>query len=511
MILDDIMSAISSEMPKMNTDVLYKQNDQLLENSPQFIADVYKESEKFLGGLIHLEGYEVLDPERRILAELEEAKGRFRIPSTLSHLQLNCFTLRYGEKDRRKVYIYTFYTHHHMLVFNGKRTAVFKGILEKTFSRVQDSVKNGISVNPIRVHLMFERRNVKAFMSVTSGHVYRQFIIGAHMYYGPMSKRHGVTTVLLYLLAKFGFTETLKKFCVTKRDVTIVDEITLEDTDKYEYFLAIDQKTGAPPVYLKVRTTFLDDPACRKLVVNLLYVMTHFDFQTKDTMLNPNTLLWKTMLGIIISNDTNHARAQAAAQGHFNSVDHFIDPITRERFTTFGVDVTDIYDTLVYIFANIDDITVNSEPQNLYTKRFDVSKGILSETFGKKIFHSMYNLSKKSSPTVSDIRKALKISMNIYQQTINRKAADSAMYITRSPEIVGDNWLFACGMTKIRLGGKPEQRLHPSNFVVESGCTISGKTINQTGAVNPYVLTDKHGGVIIPDCADEFEPLVESL
>ena len=261
MIWDDIVCEIAYEMPAMNTDVLYKQNDRLLADSPKFIADVYDESEKFLNGLIHLESYETLEPEKRILAELEEAKGRFRIPSTLSHIQLNCFTLRYGENDRRKVYVYTFYTHHHMLVFNGKRTAVFKGILEKTFSRVQDSVKNGISVNPIRVHLMYERRNVKAFISVTSGQVYRQFIIGALMYYGPMSKKFGETTVLTYLLAKFGFTETLKKFRVTKKDVTVVDEITLEDTDKFEYFLAIDPKADVPPVYLKVRTTFLEDPA----------------------------------------------------------------------------------------------------------------------------------------------------------------------------------------------------------------------------------------------------------
>lgn len=511
MILDLIVEEIAAEMPKMNKEVLYASNNRQLALAPEFIATSIEESSKFLGGLIRLNRHGTLDPETQIATEIRASKNKFRIPTTLSHIKLNEFVVDYGDGESKSLYLHTFYTHRNMLVFNGKRSAVFKCILEKTFSRVRDKQNDGISASPIRVHLLFGRKTVKEYTSVNSGYVARQFLITTRMYYGQMSKKFGETTVLHYLLAKFGFQETLKKFGLSRKDISFATTVDMDDMD-HEYFLAQLPETSMSPLYLKVKNELLEDAGCRKLVVNLLYILSYFDLQTIDNVYEPDARIWKIMIGTITSGDINPLRALSSAQSHFASVDYFVDPITRDRFRTFGVDIDDIYDLLIYVFSYIDDITVNSEPQNLYTRRFDISKGILSEAYGKKIFRNMYDLSRKSNPTSADIKRYLRFPMSMYMMALpSGKSTDGAQYITRSPEIVGDNQLFSFLLTKVRLGGAPFQRLHPSVFVVESGCTFSGKTLNQTGAVNPYVDVDEHGGVIQPYYADEFDELVESI
>lgn len=512
MILDDILSEIADELPPFSKEVLCGLNNRQINAAPDFIATVFDESSKFLRDLIRLKRYSLLDPERCIVIELNKGKKKFKIPTTLSHVLLYEYVIGYGDNQSEPVYIYTFFTHQNMLLFNGKRAAVYKSIIEKTFSRVTDKQHDGISVSPIRTHMNFGRRNVVEFRSVSSGIIYRQFLLTAKLYHGKMSKKFGDTTIMTYLLAKFGFLGTLKAFGISKKDIFFVDTID-QDTHKYEYFSAKaenDANEFEAPLYLKVKSTLLDDPDCRKFVVNLLYVMSYFELQTLQSVYDKENSLWLIILGTIISGSTNPLGAINSAEAHLISVDSFIDPITRDRFKTFGVDINDIYELLVYIFSHIDTITVNSEPQNLYTKRFDISKGILSEAFGKKIFHNMYELAKKGNPTPQDIKKALRLPMSMYIYALN-KTSDDAQYISRSPEIVGDNWLFSCGMTKIRLGGKPKQRLHPSVFVVESGCTVSGKTINRTGTVNPHVMVDEHGGVIKPDFTEEFDALTEAV
>jgi hypothetical protein len=90
------------------------------------------------------------------------------------------------------------------------------------------------------------------------------------------------------------------------------------------------------------------------------------------------------------------------------------------------------------------------------------------------------------------------------------KKDDSEHYIA-PPEIIGDNFLFAGGLNKIRLGGKAEQRLHPSMAQCESIDAFVGKYIGKTGYLNPYIPTDKNGAILHADYSKEIDEIMPYL
>jgi hypothetical protein len=94
----------------------------------------------------------------------------------------------------------------------------------------------------------------------------------------------------------------------------------------------------------------------------------------------------------------------------------------------------------------------------------------------------------------------------IFKLSTSGKKDDAEHYIA-PPEIIGDNFLLAGGLNKIRLGGKAEQRLHPSMLVAESIGSFVGKYIGKTGYLNPYIPTDPNGAILHPEYAKEIDEL----
>jgi hypothetical protein len=374
-------------------------------------------------------------------------------------------------------------------------------------------------VSPIRVNIDFIREKALTIESYVTGQSYSQFVITTRLYHGAVPNKSNKTTILHYMLAKFGFVDTLKRFGLSPDDVLFTTMVS-EDKDQFEYFSAMGRtKTQAvPTLFLKVRKTLLLDSQTTRFVVNLLYILAPWDYQTIDNVyvgagFHEHLSAWKVILGWCIMAERMPPRAVNNADSNLRSVDFFIDPLTRERFNRFGVVISDIYDLLVYVFKHIDEIIMDNIRQDLYNARLDVANGILVQSFARPINDAIYRLIKKSNIGREEVANALKFPVTLFRQK-NRHRSEDAKEYTAPPDIVGDNFLFAGGLVKIRMGGKADQRFHPSQMVAESVSAFVGQNIGRTGYINPFVPTDRsdpHNAILHPDYADEIDELIPYL
>jgi len=507
---NDIVKDISSCIPDFNDYALRGFVKEHINNSPDFPAMVLAEGFKLADADIQYVGYEILPPEECAKFELNGKSSksqRPKIPLTVSHIRLVRYKVRFGEQYTY-CDLYTPYMYEDMLHINDKRSMIRKVILEKTFARVQENDKDGVSVSPIRVNLMFNRRRTHKIQSYVSKDFYTHFIITSRLFHGAIKNKICDTTIIHYMLAKFGFVKTLKKFGLSTSDISFVTEIG-SDIDNFEYFAGKpfeDQAEEGPGLFVKVKKKLLSDDQSLKFVVNLMYVLSHFKIQNIHNVYAEEGSVWKVILGIIILEDRAEAKAYSNAETNLKSVDYFIDPITKRRFHSFGIPIEDTYDLLVHIFTNIDSYMVNTKSQDIYNSRIDVANGILVESYARRIFTNLYYLAKRTNITFQDVVSALRFNPMMFKLSTSGKSDDSEHYIA-PPEIIGDNFLFAGGLNKIRLGGKAEQRLHPSMLVCESIGSFVGKYIGKTGYLNPYIPTGPNGEIIHPDYADEIDEL----
>ena len=503
-IFDDILTDIREEMPKINDNTVNGFNERGINDSPEFLKMIFDQAGLILDGLISLVGYHRLSPEETLAYEYSIPRRHTSIPTTHSSVSLYRFDIRYGEHII-PIYMYTMNMRNGLIWKSGRPIAIMKCLLEKDFARVLDNDKDGISANVIRVNMGFGRKTVHTIEGVHSKEIYRQFIIAANLYSGAQHKRYGMPTIVLYMLAKFGYIKTLERFGINPDDIKLTDTLPNQKST-HEVFVASKVVGHDTPMYMVVNKELLSDPVALKFVVNLNYVLSFHDGFAPKSLYAPDSQDWMVMLGRIYSTDTNPFKNYATAAGNISSADHFIDPISRDRFKAFGVNIEDTYDLLQYVFLRIDEITTNSRAEDLHNKRMDINKSILSEIYGKTITKNVYDLRNKSAPTIEDVRSAFRFSRVLFRTKIDRDQKVLGRRIIRNPEIVGDNWLLSFGLYKLRMGGKPDQPLHPSFFTVESGSTMFGKSANETGAINPFLSIDEHGGVIVPEYIHDFEP-----
>lgn len=512
---NDIVKRVAEVMPKFNDQALRGFVEDDINNSPEFVALVFREGFKFINDDIELLPSKILSPEERVIFELKsrqkQPSSRPRVPLTVSHMSLIRYTIRHRDEYIHRE-IYTPYLHNHMLMINDKQSMIRKVILEKTFSRIQDKDTDGISVKPIRVNMKFNRRHTYRIESYIGRDFYTHFIVTGGLWHGNKRSKLGERTILHYLLAKFGLDKTLKRFGLSKKDILFVDGID-QDTDKFDYFSANGQRDDngdQPKLFLKVRRTLLGDDQTLKFVVNLMYVLKPFTIQNIENVYVEQGSVWKIILGILILDKQDPLQAYNNTMTHLRSVDYFIDPLTLNRFRSFGLMTgpnDDIYDLLVHIFVNIDSYMAKYEAQDIYSCRLDPSSGLLVETFARKIFWDLYSLVKKTNITQKDVHDVFRrFNASMFKLSSSGKKDDSEQYLS-PPEIVGDNYLFSGGLNKIRLNGKPEQRLHPSMLVAESINAFVGKPIGKTGYINPYIPTLPNGAIEHPDYAKDIDAI----
>lgn len=519
MTFDDLVKEISDACPQINNFALRDSIRDVVDKSHEFPAMIYREAVKIIPADLEYLNYEILGPELQAKYEMESrtAKPKKKICSmTVSHLRLVKYNIRFQDKIVESIMSVP-YLVDGLLHIKDKRSVINKVLLEKAFSRISDKDKDGIQYSPVRATIPFNRKNPFKISSYTSLNTYNDFIVTAKLFHADLTGKCGDTTIVHYMLAKFGMVEALRRMGISPNDVFFVDKVDKSDIEEFEYFAAKPFDAGAgdePELFLKVKKHALKDDGTLRFVVNLLSILIHFRIQSIDNVYVQEidgVSLWRVILGYTLNADRSMSKANSYAETNLKSVDHFIDPLTQGRLKEFGIIVDDTYDLLVHTFINIDRDMVNHQVQDLFNYRLDVRNGILVESFAKRIHTGVYALSKRTNIQLREVTATFKGSPKLFSTASSRK--DDDQFIVPQ-EIVGGNLLLGNGLSKIRVGGRPDHRLHPSWAVVESVSAFSGKVVNKAGFINPFVPVDpnsKYGAIVRPAYAEDVEALIEFL
>lgn len=509
--LDDIVTAVAERIPKLNKYLLVDFIEQNINSATSFIDTTFRDAVKLNNHAVQYHNYQILDPYQR--AQYEIFERRPVLTMEMSELRLVQFNFTHGTNSVRTLF-YVPYMHNRMLVIKGKRYSVNLGISEQVFSRTIDKYSNGVRVRPIRAPIPFNRKDTDVLDDEArqGQRIGKAFIVHVLLHSKKGTKRKKPTTVLLYLLCKFGLKKTLRRFGLDEDCLSFTDHINYND-EEHAYILA-KKRSKTNQLYMKInRQDVSENQMLMRVAVNIIYILKQFDFHTARDLMDPSGHIYKMMLGKILDPSASPSRARSDMDTHLASVDVFIDPISRKRFNDFGIKVNDIYDLLVYTFHQIDRLMVNSTSQDLYHKRVDITDGVMVPSYATTIFSKFYKTNQK--PVLQD--REVDSLMKMRPMAIDAGWGQKSRYrltprnITVTPQIYNDNWLASCGIFKTRPSGSPDERFHPSMAVVESIMAFSGAVVGQTGSLNPFCPISENGGILRPDYADDIDEIKSYL
>lgn len=505
-----IIAAVDDALPKFNRHLLVDYPNEQVTGIADFLSMAFEEAMKFLRNRVKYKGYRILSPQERVHFELatQRAGGA---PVTNSELQLIAFDFVYKDKVVT-THLYVPYMIDNQIIIRNTRYGIMYGITEKVFSRGP----NGLTVRVLRQPLHFWRGHHFILESMTSDYKQHEFVVGAKLHTHAARKKDVQTTITHYLLCKFGINGTLQRFGIAPGDVTFVTEINEKDVDKFEYFAArkISPRANGPQVLMRVAKDILQDPTHRKLIANILYLLSKRYKHSVADLYDKTNFIYRIYLGeILYASAVGEAMARSQADTHMHSVDFFLDPVTKHRTSVFGIHVEDIWDLLQYIFTEIDRIMVKSTHQDRFEKRMTITDNLLIDIFISRIYWRIYAIDQNPN----------RLSDKLLAKTLSLKAT-AIRGISRAPnvEMVGNsiingNGLLSFMLRKIQLSGakaatpslqSPDIRFDPSIAVVETLIGFAGKSPAINGLINPYAAITAEGGILRPEeYADEIQAL----
>ena len=199
------------------------------------------------------------------------------------------------------------------------------------------------------------------------------------------------TTVMHYLLGKYGFSKTFEKYgtCVP---IIGTDDITSKKYPPNEWVIfsscGIKQKTCLDTNYIpsNIKVVVPKSKCDRTMTImisSFFYIVDHFTNRIKPQYVN-NCELWKVLLGHIISSGLyNDGKLHDEIVEHYNALDHYLDDIIIEKLALDGYKLDNFYDLLSVIIYKIDDLVIldDNKKNIIFKKTLEILYYILFDIF----------------------------------------------------------------------------------------------------------------------------------
>ena len=201
------------------------------------------------------------------------------------------------------------------------------------------------------------------------------------------------TTLGHYLMCKYGFKESLLRYCgITDKDIKIVSlEQEVEETEDWVTFESsgIKLKTVFRSDYVKPDIKILLKKEKRSIlsesiISGLIYLADHFPHRIKHEYLlgsvEDEKRLWLILLGYInINGEDNEGKLYSLMTDHILSLDRYLDKLVMYKLKASNEfpelrRVENFYDLLVFIINNINTILFNSfdKASSIWNKDLEV-------------------------------------------------------------------------------------------------------------------------------------------
>ncbi len=525
---DRLIGEVQEKLPKFNNYLIYEFRKQKLDEIELYLDSVLRQSMEFFGHQMRYVGYRTLTPEERIEYIVSNPILKGGIPIRPSDVKVLRYEFEFNGMPHY-MYMHVPYLMHDRVLYNGTEYYPQFPVVERGGINRTDS--GSIIVKVMRVPIPFGRRESdKCKVRAVSGKHYWDIVVTAKIYMGTRGgKKTERIPLMLYHLCKYGFPMTMTKYKFVPGEIEIVGKVPADyvipkvahcsvtpdgaiDCGK-EYF---QLKNG---LFLGVNRSSLKDMYKRRVVLSLIRIFTENpNFKISD-VISADPSYYKVTLGkYICAGDTRtNILLYNNAEKHLRMTDPLLDSVAKTQLANVGITVGDIYDMLLWMFYNIDDLLVTYDPTNLYDKKLGSLDQIMSWVV-RDIAHRQYRIinGKQEELTQKVVAKFV------------RSASQQAAWIGKTsvfrpaPTLYNDNYLLSIGLKRflslesvetssIRSGRKATKvpvsliKAHPSQLAITSILDIPSSSPVATGSMNPFVQIDKDGNIQIPEYSGEIE------
>lgn len=513
--MDKILAAISERSPRYNHYLLETYRKESIDRLPLEIERVWKAGLQIVKNPAKYIKYEVVNPLERAKYELTPNSGTRVFKAQRSEVSLLKYKFVHEDKEYC-CHIAVPYLKDRCLVLKGKRMSLILGIVEQIFTRFTDTSKKGktrlasegVMIRPIRTPVKFFRFETVTARDENSDYAFSDFVVTGKLYSKDSSNKPPSTSIVLYLICKHTLPWLLKKVNLKPEDFVFREKVDKDDEEFY-YFTSNPnwKKTHRPPIYLCVRKEAIESDIAKRIVANILYTLYKFPKVDFGNLNDPENPTFSILLGKLINANKDYPDMEAlnSTENHLSSIDKLIDPVSLERFKTFLPQIgNDIYDVMMYLLLYIDELLVNKNSKNLFSKRIDVATSLLIEAYAKHINPRVFEAFKSENPTQKEMTQLFSIKRMSILDAVNAQKGEAARTINTYPSIASDSWIACCGLDKHRPDGGPKMPFDPSMSVVESILAFTGNRIGDTGCLNPFCEIDNTGKITPSPDFDSF-------
>lgn len=553
--LNKILRAVNRSLPQFNRHTLkgYRQNK--IREIPEAMNLIFSEAVKRYGTdekgepIVKYLGHRFITPEECLQMDAMNVKYSSTV-DVLRTEQVPMELMFEHNGVQFSTQIYIPYLVEDSLIVNNSHYYVMFALTDKVFYHI---VKNqGIGIKILCAHLRFWRMPRYSFVS-TANHVYGDHIVVTkiHLRNYTHTANDLQTALLLYPLVRFGLKETLLRYKINPQDIQITDSMDKGDVLHEYFYIPISQKDADEGIYLKVNKRILhdqEDPGhariCLQVTTSLHYILTYFRkckntiYTDRDKLIwylneDPEYTVYKVILGKTVFGINYESEIQVAGhiRDHLQSLELYIDPETKRKLKTIGVECNDVYDLIHHVSLHMDEYVANYFPSNVYGKQMNVLD-LLMGTMVNQLFIKIYrqtNNRKGDRPyTTEQIMHSLRVGMKVFSRIYT-----CAGLIAGNPSVFNDNGLLTvlgrrkratfattkagANTSKSRKGKgddlnllqDPEHRTHSSLYIVESGSRTQTTDPTKSGTINPFLIVTPDGELVIPDWLKEIAGKVD--
>lgn len=224
-----------------------------------------------------------------------------------------------------------------------------------------------------------------------------------------------------YLFGKYGVKKTFKMYCGA--DVFITDEevdLNRYPPDKYAICTSsqirprsVKNRGGYTPTDIKVviERHRLGTGALG-LLCGFFYVLDHYPARFHPSYFDDSEdeiRLWRVILGhAIFRNNDNEGTLFNSVNEHYESLDRYMDDMTKEGLASDGYIVDNLWDLMAKLIFDFTEIIATTDPSSMYGKKLEVLRYVLADIVRSiSIFKYKISSIKNREFTANDISKYL--------------------------------------------------------------------------------------------------------
>lgn len=517
---------LEEHTPKVNREVMNGLACFYMKRAEEYVNKIFKSaSNSFPPGLVYL-GYERCTPAEEFAVTTKVRYNKRTTDLAKSDLYLVKFKFSYKDEPLLDHYLYLPYINDAgIFSLGGAMYHVTPVLSDKVISPGVDNV----FVRLLRDKIIFKRcyhtviiNDKRETIHVPWSQIHRKLKNDNKV---PITTKAN-TTIVHYLFAKFGFTETFMKFTGCK-PVIGEEEINEKTYPSSEWIICsssqVKPKTYIHEAYIPTNIRIAIPKQywsnmTKSLIVGFFYIVDHFPNRFKVPNYVEHTNLWMILLGhIVFSGNYGENKLYNSIKDHFVSLDDYVDNIIIEKLEESNYFVKDFYDLLAIILDNFNNLILdNDNAASLYGKNLEILYYMLYEVTSG-IFRINFKLSKQTNKrplTIKDIQEAFNKNLKIGAVF----GLSSGKIITESVSYSGDHKYFKLTSKIVEQENLPggargkarrttvDESKHIDISAVEAGSVLFMSKANPSPStrVNMFVSLDLNTGTILanPKLAD---------